>query len=154
MSLSTYKAFLASLSASALADDVSLHYITTLTSIQGATAVSKHFSVQEKFLKKKGEKVLSAVDGGNSLAVDVETTIEFVQGGGAYLPGLDDNFVADRTVTFPMVCLLLLFSFASHRPIASVRDPYADIALRSTLSTSTSRARSNRSACIGTKALS
>ena len=152
MSLSTYKAFLGSLSASALADDVSLHYITTLTSIQGATAVSKHFSVQEKFLKKKGEKVLSAVDGGNSLAVDVETTIEFVQGGGAYLPGLDDNFVADRTVTFPMV-RLLPFSFASYPSIASLRDPYADIALRSTLSNSTSRARSNRFACIGTKVL-
>ena len=35
--------------------------------------------------------------------MDVEITIEFLTGGGAYLPGLDDNFVADRVVTFPMV---------------------------------------------------
>ena len=43
------------------------------------------------------------VEGRHALSVDVETTLEFLNGGGAYLPGLDDNFVADRTVTFPMV---------------------------------------------------
>ncbi|CAI6331571.1 unnamed protein product [Periconia digitata] len=103
MSLSTYKAFLASLSPSALADDASLHYVTTLTTLQGATAISKHYAVQDKLLKRKGDKILSVVDGGNSLSVDVETTLEFIHGGGAYLPGLDDNFVADRVVTFHMI---------------------------------------------------
>ena len=35
--------------------------------------------------------------------MDVDTTIEFVLGGGTILPGLDDNFLADRTIYFPMV---------------------------------------------------
>ncbi len=57
-------------------------------------------------LKKKNEKVLDAVEGSHSLSLDIETTIEFRNSGGAYLPGLDDNFVADRTVIFPMVSVL------------------------------------------------
>jgi hypothetical protein len=107
MSLSAYKAFLASPSPAALADNASLHYVTTLTSIHETPAILRHFSAQEKLLKKKEQKVLSVVDGGNALALDVDTTIEFVNGGGAYLPGLDDNFVADRVATFPMVCLII-----------------------------------------------
>ncbi|KAI4631930.1 uncharacterized protein J4E87_002637 [Alternaria ethzedia] len=99
----TYTRFLATPSSGALADNASLHYVTTTTSINDATAIIKHLSVQEKLLKKTKEKVLNAIEGGNGLSIDVETTIEFVNGGGAYLPGLDDNFVTDRTVTFPMV---------------------------------------------------
>lgn len=96
-------AFLAAPSTGALADNASLHYISTLTSIQDATAILKHLSVQDKLLKKTKETVLDAVEGSRALSLDVETTIEFLAGGGAYLPGLDDNFVADRTVVFPMV---------------------------------------------------
>lgn len=105
MSLSaTYAAFLASPSPGALADNASLHYITTLTTINDAPAIVKHFTVQEKLLKQKEHKLLSAIESTDgSLCVDLQVTIEFVQGGGAYLPGLDDNFVSDRTVTFPMV---------------------------------------------------
>ncbi|KAL5121379.1 hypothetical protein ACEQ8H_000847 [Pleosporales sp. CAS-2024a] len=99
----SYAAFLANPSSGALASSAALHYITTLTSIQDATAIIKHLSVQEKLLKKKSQKVLDAVEGQHALSVDVDTTIEFQNGGGAYLPGLDDNFVADRTVTFPMI---------------------------------------------------
>lgn len=99
----SYLAFLATPSTGALADNAALHYIPTLTTIQDATAIIKHLSVQEKLLKKKNEKVLDTVEGHNALSLDVETTIEFQNGGGAYLPGLDDNFVADRTVIFPMV---------------------------------------------------
>lgn len=98
-----YKAFLASPSTAALADNASLHYITTLTTLNDAPAIVKHFTVQEKLLKKKEQKILSVVEAADALSVDVETTIEFIHGGGAYLPGLDDNFVADRLVTFPMV---------------------------------------------------
>ncbi|KAH7399247.1 hypothetical protein BKA66DRAFT_406763 [Pyrenochaeta sp. MPI-SDFR-AT-0127] len=93
-----YTAFLATPSTGALADNAALHYIATLTSIQDATAIIKHLSAQEKLLSKKKEKVLDAVEGSRALSLDVETTIEFRSGGGAYLPGLDDNFVADRTV--------------------------------------------------------
>jgi hypothetical protein len=98
-----YAAFLANPSSGALAGNATLHYITTLTSIQDATAIIKHLAVQEKQLKKKTQKILDAVQDSHALSVDVDTTIEFQSGGGAYLPGLDDNFVADRTVTFPMV---------------------------------------------------
>jgi hypothetical protein len=100
-----YKAFLANPSPSALASEgASLHYITTLTSIYEAPAIMKHYAVQEKLLKKKEQKLLSVIESANALSVDVETTLEFIMGGGAYLPGLDDNFVSDRTVNFPMVC--------------------------------------------------
>jgi hypothetical protein len=99
----SYAAFLANPSTGALAGTATLHYITTLTSIKDATAIIKHLSVQEKLLKKKQQKILDAIEGQHALSVDVDTTIEFQNGGGAYLPGLDDNFVSDRTVTFPMV---------------------------------------------------
>jgi len=99
----TYTRFLATPSSGALADNASLHYVTTTTSINDATAIIKHLSVQEKLLKKTKEKVLNVIESSNGLSVDMETTIEFTNGGGAYLPGLDDNFVTDRTVTFPMV---------------------------------------------------
>lgn len=108
MSLSAkYTAFLATPSASALVANASLNYITTLTTIQDAPQILKHLAVQEKLLKKKDQKVLSAIEGANrQLCLDLEVTIEFVSGGGAYLPGLDDNFVADRVVTLPMVCFI------------------------------------------------
>jgi len=99
----TYARFLAAPSTDALAASATLHYIATLTSIHDAPAIIKHFAVQEKLLKKTKQAILDAVEGDGALSVDVETTIEFSSGGGAYLPGLDDNFVADRTVTFPMV---------------------------------------------------
>ncbi|KAH8733039.1 hypothetical protein GQ44DRAFT_766103 [Phaeosphaeriaceae sp. PMI808] len=113
-----YAAFLVNPSTGALADNASLHYITTLTSIHDATAIIKHLAVQEKRLKKKSQKVLSAVEGSHGLSLDVETTIEFQQGGGAYLPGLDDNFVADRLVTFPMIHMV---HFDNARKITQIR---------------------------------
>jgi hypothetical protein len=101
-----YKAFLAHPTSSALAsENASLHYITTLTSIYDAPAIIKHFTVQEKLLRKKEQKMLTAIESASALSVDVETTIEFTNGGGAYLPGLDDNFVTDKIVNFPMVGL-------------------------------------------------
>ncbi|KAI0574622.1 hypothetical protein PtrSN002B_005406 [Pyrenophora tritici-repentis] len=99
----TYSRFLATPSTGALADHATLHYVSTTTSITDATAIIKHLAVQEKLLKKTKQKILDAIEGNHGLSVDVETTIEFSNGGGAYLPGLDDNFVADRTVTFAMV---------------------------------------------------
>lgn len=101
----TYSRFLAAPSTGALADNASLHYVSTTTSINDAAAIIKHLAVQEKLLKVTKQKMLDAIEGSRALSVDVETTIEFSNGGGAYLPGLDDNFVADRTATFPMVCI-------------------------------------------------
>jgi hypothetical protein len=100
----SFKQFLASPNTSLLADNASIHYITTLVSHNGPADIIKHLNSQSHQLKKKKEEFLDLVEGPNALAAEVETTIEFLTGGGAYLPGLDDNFLADRIVTFPIVC--------------------------------------------------
>lgn len=99
-----YQSYLANPTASTLNENASLNYITTLTTINTAAAIVKHTTAHGKVLKKKEEKILSCIESDDALCLDIETTLEFVSGGGAYLPGLDDNFVADRVVTFPMVC--------------------------------------------------
>lgn len=99
----TYKQFLTAPNTSFLADNASLHYITTLVTVNGSSEILKHLAGQVRHLKKSEEKFLDVVEGRNSLAVEVHTTIEFIAGGGAYLPSLDDNFLADRTVTLPIV---------------------------------------------------
>lgn len=100
---SVYQNFLSNPHTSALNNEASLNYITTLTTINTAAAIIKHHAAHQKVLTKKEEKVLSSIEGSGALCLDVETTLEFMTGGGAYLPGLDDNFLADRVVTFPMV---------------------------------------------------
>lgn len=98
-----YKQFLDNPSTNALAENASLHYITTLTSFNGPTEINKHLKSQANQIKKKEEKFLDVVESQTALAIEVQTTMEFITSGGAYLPGLDDNFLADRTVTFPIV---------------------------------------------------
>ena len=107
-----YQSYLASPNASALSDNASLNYITTLTTINTAAAIVKHNAAQQKVLKKKDEKVLSCIEGSDAVCLDIETTLEFMSGGGAYLPGLDDNFLSDRVVTFPMVSVILVGTFS------------------------------------------
>lgn len=107
---SIYQQFLAAPHASSLADNASLHYITTLTTLNGAAEIIKHLKGRDYDLKLKEEKFLDVVEAADAVAVEVSTTIEFLAGGGAYLPKLDDNFLADRTVTFPIVCWLLQFA--------------------------------------------
>lgn len=100
-----YRRFLEHPTTNDLRSDACLHYIPTLTTQQGADAIVKHLSGQHQILLKKKEQVLSAIESQDGLCLDVDTTIEFLSGGGAYLPGLDDNFLADRVVTFPIVRL-------------------------------------------------
>ena len=99
----SYEAFLKNPQAGALDEKASLNYITTLTTINNPPAIIKHYQTTQKVLKKKEEKVLSAVEGQAALCLEIETTLEFISGGGAYLPGLDDNFLSDRLVVFPVV---------------------------------------------------
>ena len=98
-----YESYLSNPTANALSENASLNYITTLTTIKSAAAIVKHHAAHQKVLTKKEEKILSSVEDHNAICLDVETTLKFLTGGGAYLPGLDDNFLADRVVTFPMV---------------------------------------------------
>ena len=99
-----YQQYLATPNSSFLAENASLHYITTLTTFHGPAEIIKHLNNQTKKIKKKSEKIIDVVDGSSSLAVETELTIEFLNGGGAYLPGIDDNFLADREVTLLVVC--------------------------------------------------
>lgn len=104
MSLKTlYQSYLANPSAAALSDHASLNYIPTLTTINTAASIVKHNTAHQKVLKKREERIIDCIESSNAITLDVETTLEFMAGGGAYLPGLDDNFVADRVVSFPMV---------------------------------------------------
>nr|CAE76310.1 conserved hypothetical protein [Neurospora crassa] len=91
-----YKRFLGSPSAAALSDDASLHYITTTTSVAGASNITKHLSTVASQVKKEKETVLYAIEGQDALALEVHTSLEFLITGGPYLPGLEDNYVADR----------------------------------------------------------
>ena len=99
----TYERFLASPNAESLAETASLNYVTTLTTFNRAEPITTHLQTQNKsVVKKRAERVIGAVEGASALSLDVETTLEFISGGGAYLPGLE-NFVTDKVVTFPAV---------------------------------------------------
>jgi hypothetical protein len=98
-----YKQFLAAPNSSALAANASLHYITTTTSITSATDIIKHLATLRNKINKKKEDALFALEAQNVLVLEAETTLEFVSSGGPYLPGLDDNFLADRTVHLAIV---------------------------------------------------
>ena len=116
---STYQEFLATPNSSLLAADATLHYITTTTSFNGPTEIIKHFGSLRNILKKKKEAILDLVEGRDAVAIEMDTTIELLSGGGPYLPGLDDNFLSDRTVYLPVVCYSMRpsASFATRRMI-------------------------------------
>lgn len=104
-----YERFLQSPNPLNLANDATLQYVTTLQSFSQQGRIIKHFEEQNRnVVKKKAEKVISAVEGLTSVAVIVETTLEFLSAGGAYLPGLD-TFIVDRTATLPVVCVYATF---------------------------------------------
>jgi hypothetical protein len=86
-----------------LADDVSLIYVPTTTKIESRGALISHVQKQGYVVKKRSEQIISSIEGSDALCLEMETTLEFMEGGGAYLPSLDDNFLADRVVTFPTV---------------------------------------------------
>lgn len=101
--LTVYERFLQAPNPLNLAENSTLQYVTTLTSFVKQGSIIKHLDEQHRNLvRKKSEKVISAVEGRTSVAVVVETTLEFISGGGAYLPGLD-TFILDRTATLPVV---------------------------------------------------
>lgn len=122
-----YRRFLADPKSTSLAPDASLIYITTTTRVDQADAVIDHLTRQQRIVKKKSEEILSAVEGPDSLCLDIETTLEFVSGGGAYLPSLDDNFLADRVATFPMVRCPLIHGLTRSFDLTLHPAPYCPI---------------------------
>ncbi|KAF2151380.1 hypothetical protein K461DRAFT_228325 [Myriangium duriaei CBS 260.36] len=113
-----YQSFLRSPSASHLASDAALHYITTTSSIRGPDAVVKHLQAQERQIQKKEEKILSCIQGGNGICLETETTFVFRTGGGLILPNMDENMLADTTVICPMIHVV---SFDNGSKISQIR---------------------------------
>ena len=77
-----YQNFLANPSIALLNDEASLNYITTLTTINTAAALVRHFEAHQKVLKKTEEKALNSIESDNAICLEIETTIEFTSGGG------------------------------------------------------------------------
>lgn len=150
----SYQRFLAHPRNAPLAANASLIYVPTTTTIEGADAIATHTSRQASIVRKKSYQVINAIESSDALCLDIETTLEFLEGGGAYLPSLDDNFLADRVVTFPTVNTypsdLVACCTAHNVPPRSNARPF--VSCRSTSSTSMPNNRSNRSASTGTRA--
>ena len=115
---SAYAAFLQSPNTSHLASDASINYITTTTTINDPAAILKHLQAQLKQVTKKEEKILNAIDGGNSLCLETELTLQFNNGGGAYLPSMDENLLDEKIVTFPVIHLV---NFDGDQKIKQIR---------------------------------
>lgn len=97
-----YQSFIAAPAQEALAPAAALHYLPSSTSVSGPTAIARHLRAQADQVKAK-HNFVHAIETARALSVESETTLRFDTGGGAYLPGLDDNFLADRVVTLPVV---------------------------------------------------
>lgn len=100
-----YQQFLTAPSPSYLAQNATLNYITTTTAFKGSSEIIQHLSTLRRQINKKKENVLFLISGQNAIAAEIETGLEFVTSGASYLPALDDNFLADRTVSFPIVSI-------------------------------------------------
>ncbi|KAI1634360.1 hypothetical protein F4809DRAFT_531966 [Biscogniauxia mediterranea] len=117
-----YKQFLAAPSSSQLVDDASLHYVTTTTGYRGATDIIKHLNTTRNQIKKEKEEFLNVIEGRDALAAEVDTVFEFVASGGPYLPGMDDNFLADRVVYLPVIHIVTFDNDGKIRQIRQTWD--------------------------------
>lgn len=99
-----YQRFLASPNPLNLTEDVSLHYIPTLKSFNEQGPIFRHLDNQNKnVVKTKATKTISSIESPNAIAIETETTLDFITGGGAYLPGME-SFVDGMKAVLPMVC--------------------------------------------------
>lgn len=121
-----YQQFLAAPNASHLAEKATLNYITTTTTLRGPSDIIQHLNNLRKQMNKKKENVLSLVHGQNAIAAEIETGLEFVTSGASYLPALDDNFLADRTVYLPIMHIV---TFDDDGKILNIRQSWDQGAL-------------------------
>ncbi|EPE05505.1 hypothetical protein F503_02244 [Ophiostoma piceae UAMH 11346] len=126
--LAAYQQFLASPNSANLSADAIIYYVTTTTIVKGSTEIIKHIGSTRKLAKKNKEAVLSSVENtaAGGLALEVDTAIEFLTGGGPYLPALDDNFLADRKVSLSITHFV---SFDSAGKISQIRQSWDQGAL-------------------------
>ncbi|KAI1180535.1 hypothetical protein F4777DRAFT_528340 [Nemania sp. FL0916] len=127
MALATlYQQFLSAPSSSQLAENATLSYITTTTTIRGSSDIIQHLGTLRKQINKKKENVLSLVHGQSAIAIEIETGLEFITSGASYLPALDDNFLADRTVYLPITHIV---TFDDDEKILNIRQSWDQGAL-------------------------
>lgn len=139
-----YQKFLANPRNAPLAADASLFYVASSTKFEGADAVITHISRHASFVKKS-EKTISVIESSDSLVLDQETTLDFVNGGGVYLPSLDDSYFTSSVVTIPTVKIP-----RDRIPLIGCCRTNAH-SCSSTSSTSMPKARFNKCASTGTK---
>ncbi|KAI1819203.1 hypothetical protein F4861DRAFT_159001 [Xylaria intraflava] len=121
-----YQQFLASPNPSQLAENATLNYITTTTVVRGSSDIIQHLNTSRRQIKKKKENVLSLIHGQNAIAAEIETSLEFVISGASYLPGLDDNFLTDRTVS---LAIMHIVTFDNDGKIVNMRQSWDQGAL-------------------------
>ncbi|KAH7031165.1 uncharacterized protein B0I36DRAFT_349280 [Microdochium trichocladiopsis] len=116
-----YKQFLAAPHPDLLAPDASLVYVTTGTVFKGVDKISEHFKLTANKLQRDKQEALTVVEGHDAVVIEVDTTLKFLTSGGAYLPGLDDNFLSDRTVHLPITHVV---TFDSQGKILQIRQSW------------------------------
>ncbi|KAK9365009.1 hypothetical protein V1509DRAFT_655822 [Lipomyces kononenkoae] len=97
-----YLAFLKSPRADQLLPNARVTYVTSAQVYSGAEAILSNAILNARHVKKS-EKIISTHVASDSIVFETVTTIEFVNGTGSYVTGLDKNFVVDNTVILPVI---------------------------------------------------
>ncbi|EXJ57242.1 hypothetical protein A1O7_07589 [Cladophialophora yegresii CBS 114405] len=113
-----YQRFLELPNRLSLSETASLYYVTTLNTFSSPSDIIRHLESQnKKVVRTRNARILSAVEGSNALALEVETVLEFIAGGGTYLPGLE-NFIVDKIAVIPTTHIV---HFDRERKISQIR---------------------------------
>ncbi|GAO50687.1 hypothetical protein G7K_4809-t1 [Saitoella complicata NRRL Y-17804] len=88
--------------ASLLADDATLQYITSGVTVTGANAIiTRRAKYRDEITVT--ENVIAKHVASESIVFEVAATITFTNGPGWLVPGIDDNFLFDKTIEIPLV---------------------------------------------------
>ncbi|KAK9353200.1 hypothetical protein V1523DRAFT_411781 [Lipomyces doorenjongii] len=98
----TYVTFLNSPQATHLLPNARVTYVTSSQVFDGPEDILSNAILNARHVKKS-EKIISTHIASNSIVLETVTTIEFVNGTGSYVTGLDKNFVVDNTVILPVI---------------------------------------------------
>lgn len=94
-------------------DNASFVFVPTASGARGYDAVRQFLSTayDSRIISVK-ENVINQTIGENSVVEESETTINFINGDGAWLvPGVDSRYTIDNQVVIPTVSSILSFCF-------------------------------------------
>ncbi|KAK9388345.1 hypothetical protein V1515DRAFT_598583 [Lipomyces mesembrius] len=97
-----YVTFLNSPQGTHLLPNARVTYVTSSQVFDGPEAILSNAILNARHVKKS-EKIISTHIASDSIVLETVTTIEFVNGTGSYVTGLDKNFVVDNTVILPVI---------------------------------------------------